>query len=222
MREASCFAAHEINDATGRIAAMDRHAPCHSRARTGGKGRSPAVSHGASGTASDLGSRRLTRYVKHASKQRVTGGSPPPTRRARRRRPSRRPETYGEPPDSAATAAEPALQILEGKPCCVAHASRCVTSTGSGSIRDASSASSGHPAWHSMSMTPCLLYWSMAIIKPLPRRDVAAAQVQAGGCGLERSVWVVHGAWAGLVSQALASARGSRDAATGEAGVVAG
>ena len=74
----------------------------------------------------------------------------------------------------------------------------------------------------STSMTPCLLYWSMAIIKPLPRRDVAAAQVQAGGCGLERSVWVVQGAWAGLVSQALASGRGSRDAATGEAGVVAG
>ena len=32
------------------------------------------------------------------------------------------------------------------KPCCVAHASRCVTSTGSGRVRDASSASSGHPA----------------------------------------------------------------------------
>jgi hypothetical protein len=32
------------------------------------------------------------------------------------------------------------------KPCCVAHASRCVTSTGSGRVRDASSASSGQPA----------------------------------------------------------------------------
>jgi hypothetical protein len=32
------------------------------------------------------------------------------------------------------------------KPCCVAHASSRVTSTGSGRVRDASSARSGHPA----------------------------------------------------------------------------
>ena len=45
--EAGCFAAHGINDATRPHSSYRyRHAPCHSRARTDGKRRSRAVTHG--------------------------------------------------------------------------------------------------------------------------------------------------------------------------------
>ena len=70
--EAGCFAAHGINDATGRTAATGstRAVPL-----TCQNGRKTAVTSGhpwAPGTASNLGTRRLTPCVKRPSKQSVT------------------------------------------------------------------------------------------------------------------------------------------------------
>ena len=65
------------------------------------------------------------------------------------------------------------------RPCCMPHLSSCSESTGSGRVRDASSASSANPQRRSKSTTSCLLCGT-AITKPLSRPGAIAAQVPGG------------------------------------------
>jgi arylsulfatase A-like enzyme len=64
-------------------------------------------------------------------------------------------------------------------PCCIPHESSCLTSTGSGRVRDASSARSGHPGATQQinDVLPAELFRSHGYHQLLPRPDVAAAQV---------------------------------------------